>query len=211
MSQAVMGRSIGTPGGRDTTVGRLSSRARSRLAFGVLVTLAGVLVNLALFRGLNDKQSVVQLARDVPAGAQITSGDFRTVSIGSDGGFRSVSADELSTLVGSYAKVRMVAGTLLSRESLQAIPLVTPGAAVVAVQVAPGEIPIGLRERSTVQVVTIDAAGATSTTAATVVGLPMSADVGGQVSVSLEVAIADAQRIATADDIQIVLLEPEVG
>ena len=136
---------------------RLSSRARGRLAIGALVVAVGVLLNLAVYRGVNDRTPVLQLARDVPAGQQLVLEDFRSVGVGSDGTFRSVPAGELNALVGSYAKVRLLAGSLLAREVLQSGPLVGAGASVVAVTVPAGEVPVGLRERSKVAVVLVAA------------------------------------------------------
>ena len=109
------------------TPARISSRARGRLALGALIVVIGVLINLAIYRSLDDKSSVLQLNRDVPAGQQISADDFRTVEIGADGAFRSVPSSDLNAVVGSYAKVRLIAGTLLAREALQAGPLVAQG------------------------------------------------------------------------------------
>ena len=96
---------------------RVSARARGRLALGGLIVALGVLVNLAIYRGLDDKSPVLQLARDVPAGQQVGAGDFRTVEIGSDGAFRSVAADDLNSVVGSFAKVRLKASVSIGYRS----------------------------------------------------------------------------------------------
>ena len=192
---------------------RATSRTRNRAAAGLLVALLGVLVNLAVYRGLNDKTPVLQLARDVPAGAQITVDDFRVVKVGADGPFRAVASTNLASIVGSYAKVRLVAGTLLAQESLQRTPLVAPGAAVVAVVVSAGEVPIGLRERSRVEIVLTAPDRTTTTLEGLTVGLPGSptgASV-NQISISVEVSAADAARMAGAERVRLVLLEPVVG
>jgi hypothetical protein len=174
------------------------------------VALLGVLVNVAVFRGLNDKSPVLQVNRDVPAGSQLAAEDFTTVRIGSDGSFRAVSAGELDTIVGTYAKVRLVAGTLLAREALQAGPLVAPGASVIAVTVPPGEVPTGLRERSAVRLVLTATDRSVTAVDGVVVGLPVdsSGSASNVVSVSVEVAAAEADRVAAADRVRLVLLEP---
>lgn len=187
---------------------RISSRARSRLAFGALVVAIGVLINLAIYRSVDDRSSVLQLSRDVPAGQQISADDFRTVDIGADGAFRSVPWSDLNAVVGSYAKVRLIAGTLLAREALQAGPLVAAGASVVAVTVPAGEVPIGLRERSRVSVVMVASDRTATSVNGVVVGLPSQAGSSGQVSVSIELAAGDAGAVAAAEKVRLVLLDP---
>ena len=187
---------------------RISSRARGRLALGALVVAIGVLINLAIYRSVDDKSPVLQLNRDVPAGQQISADDFRTVEIGSNGAFRSVPSSDMNVVVGSYAKVRLIAGTLLAREALQAGPLVAVGASVVAVTVPAGEVPIGLRERSRVSVVMVASDRTATSVAGLVVGLPTKAGSSGQVSVSIELAAADAISLAAAEKVRLVLLDP---
>jgi hypothetical protein len=200
-----------TPTSRErpsSTPARISSRARGRLALGALVVAIGVLINLAIYRSVDDKSPVLQLNRDVPAGQQISADDFRTVEIGADGAFRSVPSSDLNAVVGSYAKVRLIAGTLLAREALQAGPLVAPGASVVAVTVPAGEVPIGLRERSRVSVVIVASDRTSTSVNGTVVGLPSQAGSSGQVSVSIELAAGDAGAVAAAEKVRLVLLDP---
>ena len=191
-----------------STPARISSRARGRLALGALIVAIGVLINLAIYRSVDDKSPVLQLNRDVPAGQQISADDFRTVEIGADGAFRSVPSSDLNAMVGSYAKVRLIAGTLLAREALQSGPLVAPGASVVAVTVPAGEVPIGLRERSRVSVVIVASDRTSASVNGTVVGLPSQAGSSGQVSVSIELAAGDAGAVAAAEKVRLVLLDP---
>lgn len=200
-----------TPTSRErpsSTPARISSRARGRLALGALIVAIGVLINLAIYRSVDDKSPVLQLNRDVPAGQQISADDFRTVEIGADGAFRSVPSSDLNAVVGSYAKVRLIAGTLLAHEALQAGPLVAPGASVVAVTVPAGEVPIGLRERSRVSVVVVASDRTSTSVNGTVVGLPSQAGSSGQVSVSIELAAGDAGAVAAAEKVRLVLLDP---
>ncbi|MGH9135278.1 MAG: hypothetical protein ACRDZZ_15170, partial [Ilumatobacteraceae bacterium] len=116
--------------------------------------------------------------------------------------------------VGQYAKVRLVAGSLVVAEALQSAPLVSPGAAVVAVQVPEGALPIGLRERSQVQlVVPVDGdgsgSGAPIIVAGRVVGLPSApSTVTGTLSLSVEVPEQLAADVVASDDVRVVLVEP---
>lgn len=194
---------------------RPSAKARGRLAAGVLLGVLGVLVNLAVYRGLNDKTPVLRLARDVPAGQQVVADDFTTVKIAADGGFRAVPAGDVNSVVGSYAKVRLVAGTLLAAESLQPDPLVASGSAVVAVTVGSGELPVGLRERSRVRLVLTAGmtGGVVDPVEGVTVGLPVTpvGGAGNQVSVSVEVPSGDANRVAAAERVRLVLLDPQAS
>ena len=88
--------------------------------------------------------------------------DVRPIEVDADDTLRAVGADRVSTIVGQYAKVRLVAGSLVVAEALQSTPLVSAGSAIVAIQVPEGALPIGLRERSQVQLV-VPAAGDEST------------------------------------------------
>ena len=67
---------------------------------------------------------MLQLNRDVPAGQQISADDFRTVEI--DPWCVPLRAIERSDSCGRLLKVRLIAGTLLAREALQAAPLSPP-------------------------------------------------------------------------------------
>ncbi len=155
----------------------------------------------------------MQAVRDVPAGEQITSDMLRTVDVDADSTVELVGGDQLESLIGSYAKVRLVAGSLVTTAALQAEPLVAPGTSVVAIQVAEGSLPVGLRERVPVLlVVPVDRTNTDATISSVpgrVVGLPTATSSAlGQQSLSVELAAADAVTIAAADDVRVVLVEP---
>ena len=190
-----------------------ASRRRNRIAAGVALAAIAIGGNLWVYSNLDTSEPVVQAVRDIPAGEQITTDMLRTVDVDVDSTVNVIAGDQLDSLVGSYAKVRLVSGSLVTTEALQPTPLVTPGASVVAIQVADGSLPIGLRERVPVLlVVPADRsgtdAGATSVSGR-VVGLPTDTSSAlGQQSLSVEVAAADAATIAAADDVRVVLVEP---
>jgi hypothetical protein len=151
--------------------------------------------------------------RDVPAGEQITTDMLRTVDVDADSTVNVIAGDQLDSLIGSYAKVRLVAGSLVTAEAVQSTPLVSPGSSVIAIQVADGSLPLGLRERVPVLlVVPPTSAGGddvVATVSGRVIGLPTdtSSALGVQ-SLSVEVAAADAPTIAAADDVRVILVEP---
>jgi hypothetical protein len=189
---------------------RPTSRRRSRIAAGVALGAVAVAGNVLVYSSLDDRQRVLQVVRDVPAGTQITESDVRAVAVAVDGSVRTVPADLLGATVSRYARVRLVAGSLLVHEALQDDPLVTRDAAVVAVQVPAGEVPAGARERSRVQLVMPAEEGAEPrVVTGRLVGLPSEPEaVSGMVSLSVELAIADAPSVAVADAVGIALLEP---
>lgn len=194
---------------------RPASRRRTRIALGAALVAVAVGGNLLLYTGLDSRTAVLQVVRDVPAGTRIDADDLRTVDVSADPTVRTVDADAIGTVVGSYARVRLVAGSLVVSEALQPEPLVSPGAAVVAVQVPEGALPSGLRERSQVRLVVPPSRGADGEPPTVVdgrtVGLPTAPQsVSGRVSLSVEVDEAQAPAIAASDDVRVVLVDPGV-
>lgn len=192
---------------------RPASRRRNRIAAGVALAALAIGGNVWVYASLDDARPVVQVVRDVPAGTQITIDMLRTVDVDADPTVNLIDGDRLDSLVGSYAKVRLVSGSLVTDESLQATSLVTPGNSVVAIQVTDGSLPIGLRERvPVVIVIPADRSapdGRIVSVPGRVVGLPTeTASALGLLSLSVEVAAADAATVAAADDARVVLLEP---
>lgn len=191
---------------------RPASRRRNRIAAGIVLAAVAVGGNLWLYASLDDSRPVLQVVRDVPAGEQITGDMLRTVEIDADPTVNLVDGDRLESLVGSYAKVRLVSGALVTPESFQATPLVAAGSSVVAIQVTDGSLPVGLRERVPVLLV-IPADRSSADTGVVwlpgrVVGLPSATSSAlGLLSLSVEVAVADAATVAAADDVRVVLLE----
>lgn len=193
---------------------RPASRRRARVAGGAALVAVAIGGNLLVYSSLDDRESVLQVVRDVPAGAQVAVEDVRPIEVDADDTLRSVRADRLSTVVGQFARVRLVSGSLVVAEALQSTPLVSPGAAVVAVQVPEGALPIGLRERSQVQLV-VPASGDGSTASAPtivsgrVVGLPTApTTVTGTRSLSVEVSEESAATVVASDDVRVVLIHP---
>lgn len=189
---------------------RPSSRSRVRIAVGTLLAMVAVGVVLLVFSTADRRVAVLQVVRDLPAGTELTAADVRSIELSTDPSLAVVDAADIDSVVGRYAKVRIVSGGLLASGLLQVAPLVAPGSAVVAVTIPSGELPSGLRERSQVQIV-IPTPGVSPPPAVfgRVVGLPEAPDsVTGQLSVSFEMSAADAVAVANADRVRVVLLDP---
>jgi SAF domain len=195
---------------------RPASRRRARVAGGAALVAAAIGGNLLVYSSLDDRESVLQVVRDVPAGEQLTVDDVRPIDVGADETLRAVRDDRLSTIVGQFAKVRLVSGSLVVAEALQSTPLVSPGSAIVAIQVPEGALPTGLRERSQVElVVPVEGDGSGGGTPTVVrgrvVGLPSAPlTATGTVSLSVEVAAPVAAGVAASDDVRVVLVEPGI-
>ena len=194
---------------------RPSSRSRVRIAVGALLAIGAVAVMLLIFATADKRVPVLQLVRDVPAGQRLAADDVRTIEVSSDPTLAVVDAADLAVVVGQYAKVRMISGSLLTMPMLQSAPLVAPGSSVVAITIPTGELPTGLRERSQVQLVFPPSATRSADTPAPapvigrVVGLPTTPDsVTGKLALSIEVGAADAVTVASATDVRVVLLDP---
>ncbi|MFT3851490.1 MAG: SAF domain-containing protein [Ilumatobacteraceae bacterium] len=194
---------------------RPSSRSRLRIAAGALLAAVAVGVMLLIFATADKRIAVLQLIHDVPAGQQLAADDVRTIEVSADPTLAIVHAGNLDVVVGRYAKVRMTSGALLTEPMLQSAPLVAPGSAVVAVTIPSGELPVGLRERSQIQLVFPPTGSAADVppvpVTGRVVGLPTAPDsVTGKLSLSVEMAAADAVTVAAAAEVRVVLLDPGV-
>ena len=195
---------------------RPNARRRGRIATALVLGAIAVAGNLVAYASLDDRDPVVQVVRDVPAGALITADALRVVEVAGDDSLNMVRDDELASILGQHAKVRLVAGSLLTAAQVQPGPLVAVGHAVVAVNVAAGTLPLGLRERVPVQLVMPTGRAADGSpnpplvVSGRVVGLPSEPTSAlGDHAVSIELAAADATVVAASDEVRVVLLPPE--
>lgn len=212
----------------------IASVGRSRVALGGVLVAIAVVGNLVVYSSVAETRPVVQVVRDIPAGSLVTTDDLRTVAVGElDPSVRVLDEASMNSVIGTYARTRIVSGSLLVAENLQATPLVAEGAAIVALPLPAGEIPVGLRERSQVEVILapdaqvverIEAdirAGLVSLTddeallpptvviSGVVAALPSNETSAlGERSISIEVAHADAHLVVTHPDPRLVLLPP---
>lgn len=193
----------------------------ARALFGLLLVLAAVVAALVIYTRIGDRHEVLAVTRTVLAGEQLADGDLRTVSISSDDSIPWIPADARSAMVGQYAKVRMIEGSLLVAESVQARPLVDPSKVLMSVEVPVTRVPLGLREGSRLMlIVTPKGTGNDATPVlveANVVAVP--ADLGaringtgsGQSSVALSVEVApeSAKTVGSAESVAVAVVAPE--
>lgn len=180
---------------------RPGSRRRARIAGGVALAAAAVGGNVLVYSSLDDPTEVVQFVSNIDAGEQIGADDVRIIELDGDLATANlVPADQVSVIVNQYARTYIPSGSLASVFVVQGSPLVSPGTAVVAVAPEGDRLPRGIQARSRVLLADADSSAAVE---ARVVAVP---EEGGALSV--EVALADAATIATADSVVVVLLQP---
>jgi len=197
----------------------VSRRNASLWAVGLLLVILGALGAVALVRAGDERQAVLVAADDLPAGSPITDADVRVAEVSTDD-LELVLASERTALVGSYARVRILAGQPFASGLVQTTPIVTAGRVVVAIPVSPVQLPAQLREQSIIDIVVL---GATPTDDGSVAATPVVArgvvteypDFGADASsntvaaLSVEVDPSDANAIVAAGrNIGIVLRDP---
>ena len=190
---------------------RPGSRRRARIAAGAALTALAIGGNVVVYTSLDDRAEVLQVVNDIRAGEIVTADDLRIVQVDVDPTVPVVPAAALASVTDQHARVHIASGTLLAPLLVQPAPLVGPGSAIVAVELRPTLVPEGLRERSLVElIVMVDGSdGEAHRTTGRVVTRPAEVErVSGVVSMSVEVAGADAARVAAGDDLRVVLLDP---
>lgn len=182
---------------------RPASRRRSRIAAGAILAAVAIGGNVLLYTSLDDKTEVLQLVRDVRAGETVSADDLRVVEVDVDPTVPVVEADEIARVANRYARVFLPAGSLIYGDLVQSEPLVSDGAGVVAVEISPSLVPAGVTTRAQVLLVIPDGDDLFTTPARVVRNVGVDGT-----SMSVEVAIDLAPRVAAAGDVRVVLVEP---
>src|SRR5262245_3663231 len=112
---------------------RMRPHRPMRVLVGTLIVVASVIAALALYARVGDRTEVLAVSRDVLAGEQLTAADLEVVAFSSDDAIPTVPATQRSAFVGQYARVRLMAGSLLSLDSVQSRPIVDPDRVLMSV------------------------------------------------------------------------------
>ncbi len=188
----------------------------SRLVAGVVLVLACTLLVMTLVARAGGRRPVLAVVRAVPAGATITEGDLRTVTVAGGEGVVLVADTDRGAVVGRPAAVPLVSGSLLSAGQVGPAVVPAAGRAVVGVAVKPGQYPPRLTAGDHVNVVIRPAATAVATSSSatssaapgdsgaplSVPGIVLDVDPGGDggagAVVTVEVAAGPADLVAVA-------------
>ena len=187
-----------------------AKRSAPMAIVGAGAVVVGALIALALYTGLDRRQTVLAVGRSVAAGGVITAEDLYQVKVAPAAGIAPVPVSQANTVVGQTAAVGLVKGTLLVREQLGSRSTLQAGQAVVGLALKPGQAPATLRPGTRVEV--IDTVKPTSAgdqprpvvlTASAVVAppdgdAPAKPAANGVTLVSLTLPAADAPAVAAA-------------
>lgn len=188
-----------------------------------LAVLCGV-VFVLLLGNAGSRHPVLALTRAVPAGTQLSPGDFTTVGVASDPGLAPIPAGDLATVVQRRAAVALEPGTLLTPGDLTTAPAVASGSTTVGLELKPGQAPGDIAPGEDVMIVaTATSSGlGTSSSSPTVlvpsarvlaVGAP-SANSSGDTGITVVVPASDAPTVlnaASAGTIAVAALGPLGG
>ncbi len=110
-------------------------------ALGVVLAGLGALAGAWVFTSFSHRSAVLAVARDVPAGAQITQADLTAAAISAGGAVTTIPARQEPQVTGRVAAVDLPAGTLLVPADLTSAMVPGPGQQLVAVALKAGQLP----------------------------------------------------------------------
>ncbi|MFI7025147.1 flagellar biosynthesis protein FlgA [Micromonospora sp. NPDC049900] len=146
---------------------RVRSLRRGRLGVAIALMAVCALGAVSLFGYVSRTQPFLAVARDVPVGAQVTAADLITVHLNPDPGLAGVPSGRTEAVIGKYASVALLSGTLLNAGALVDKPFPAPGEQVVGVSLKAGQMPSApLRPGASVLLVSTDEAARERPTAA---------------------------------------------
>ena len=190
------------------TAGTLRRRSPAMVSLGIILVVVCALAawEYVATSGPATRPYLAVYA-DVPAGAQITVDDLQVVSVTPVAGLTPISAARKDSIVGQYATVRLLPGTLLTDQAVTATRVVADGRALVGVDLAVTQRPARvLSTGDQVRVIEVPdpAGGADDGSAPTLPNLVVSiGDVGpvddsdGSQAVDLVVPLANVTAVAS--------------
>jgi len=191
---------------------------RGWVGIGVLLIVLAALGSATLFRAIGPSQEYLAVAQDVPVGAQVTSGDLRIVRMNASPGLSPVPKGQVEDVVGAYARVPLVAGTLLSMDQLTEQRVPGPGEQLVAIGLSRDRLPgRNLQAGNPVMLVATGGNEPAEQPATFPARVHAVQDAGGRnadIVVSLLVAERDGAvvaALAAAGDLTVVLVAAEAG
>lgn len=114
---------------------------RGWVGVGVLAIVLAALGSATLFRAIGPAEEYLVLTEDVPVGTQVTSDHLGLVRLNTGPGLSAVPASEVEQVVGRYASVPLVAGTLVAEGQLTDEQVPAPGEQLVSISLPPSRVP----------------------------------------------------------------------
>jgi hypothetical protein len=133
-------------------VPRLAPQRRRRgglIALAVALVALGGLVAAWAITLVGSTHPYLAVVRQVQVGAVVAQADLTTVGISGDPALRPIPAAQLGSVVGKYAAVELVPGTLLTEAELSNVPLAGPGTNVVSIGLPQESVPQQLAKPGT--------------------------------------------------------------
>lgn len=116
-------------------------RRPGRVAAGVVILVIGALGAYMFARSAGTNQPVLAIASTVTAGHRITDADLETVRVNAGSGLAPIPVDQRYSVVGKYAKVELVDGTLLNAGQLTDEAVPGDGQQLVGLELKPAQLP----------------------------------------------------------------------
>lgn len=135
-------------------------RRWSLALLAVLVTLGSALAFVVLWMNAGDREPVLALARDVPAGQVFQADDLTTVRVSLDPGVRAVASSARDQVIGQPASVDMLAGTLLVPDAVGDTQGLENDKETVAIAIDQTLVPAGLERGDHVRIIRMPGATA---------------------------------------------------
>ncbi len=150
-------------------------RSPALASLGVVLVVIGALAGWRYVGAASsDSHPYIAVYQPVSPGEQITSGDLQVVTITTARGLTPIPASQMSSIVGQFAKVALVPGTLLTTGDVTSTNAVGPNQALVGLKLAATQRPgRTLRPGDRVLLVSVpQSSGATQTGGPTLPLLP---------------------------------------
>jgi hypothetical protein len=128
------------PGGRLPTASKRRRPAIAALA--ALLIVGGALIAGLIAVRMDQRVAVVQVAHDLNVGTQITAKDLASTRVSGDG-LNVITAEQAKLIIGTYAKVNLVRGQLLTQKMLTKDAPIADDKAAVGVVMLDGRVPAG--------------------------------------------------------------------
>ena len=129
------------------------TRRPTLVALGLVLVLVGGMVGALIYLRTTQQSQVLAVARPVAVGHAISDADLVALSLSVDPRIRPLPATARSQVIGQFATVNLLPGTLLLRRMVTSQSLLRPDEGLVGLAVKAGQVPEQLAPGDLVRVV----------------------------------------------------------